>query len=344
MTKRSEKRMKLKKKFFSQDSNSEKPVLNSDNSNNIKSNTHKNKFLNFYHNNYKALLIIPILMLLLSIAQISYQTITTGDFINKDISLKGGITITVPVDTNIDIDILLIQNHLTNEGFQTNVRNLQSAGTTIGFLVESDIDLNDQESLNSLIDAISLKYPLIEEEYSVEGVGASIGESFFKQAMLALLISFLIMAIIVAITFKTFIPSIGVIASAVLDLIVTIAIVNIMGINVSTAGLAALLMMIGYSVDIDILLTTNVLKRKEGSIFEKIAKAFKTGVLMSFTTFIAIIVALFITSSEVIKQIMIILLIGLLVDQVSTWIQNVGILRLYLNNLEKKKKENQNEA
>jgi len=31
-----------------------------------------------------------------------------------------------------------------------------------------------------------------------------------------------------------------------------------------------------------------------------------------------------------VKQIMIILLIGLLVDLLMTWIQNVGILRLYL--------------
>ena len=54
-------------------------------------------------------------------------------------------------------------------------------------------------------------------------------------------------------------------------------------------------------------------------------------VLMNFTTLVAIVVGLFVSSSEVIKQIMMILFIGLLVDQVNTWIQNVGILRLYMD-------------
>ena len=67
---------------------------------------------------------------------------------------------------------------------------------------------------------------------------------------------------------------------------------------------------------------------------ERVLGAMKTGLTMSCTTLTAIIVALIFVKSAVIKQIMIILLIGLLVDLIMTWIQNVGILRLYL---EKKK-------
>jgi preprotein translocase subunit SecF len=62
----------------------------------------------------------------------------------------------------------------------------------------------------------------------------------------------------------------------------------------------------------------------------------KTGLTMSCTTLTAVVVALIFVRSGVIKQIMIILLIGLLVDLLMTWIQNVGILRLYL---ERKRKE-----
>ena len=64
---------------------------------------------------------------------------------------------------------------------------------------------------------------------------------------------------------------------------------------------------------------------------------------MSLTTLIAVSIALMFTQSEIIKQIMIILLIGLIVDLINTWIQNVGILRLYLERKAKKqaKKETQ---
>lgn len=293
----------------------------------------KNKILDFYDKNYKILLLIPIIMFVLALGQIGFQIAQTGSFIDKDISLKGGVSITVP--TTQAVDTILMQNALSEKGFETNVRNIGSSGKTVGFLVESGIDFNDKELSDKLIAAINEISP-VGDDYSMEGVGASIGSSFFKQAMIALLFSFIIMAIIVGINFRTFVPSAAVILAAVADIVITVAIANLLGIKFSTAGIAALLMLIGYSVDTDILLTTRVIKRREGTVFERVLSAMKTGMLMNFTTLVAITIGLIISSSEVIKQIMMILFIGLLVDQVSTWIQNVGILRIYMD---KKKQE-----
>ncbi len=334
MTKRAEKRLRQKKKLLL---NEQQPSTQEEVSTQQPKSSKQNYFTDLYINKYKLLLLIPLILFVLALVQISYQVASSEDhyFINRDISLKGGVTLSFP--TEIPVDTVFMQDHLSKKGFSTNVRNVQSGGRTIAFIVESGLDLNDETAINSLVLAIGEKFNVVEDDYSTEGVGASIGKSFFKQTMIALLFSFILMAIIVAITFKTFIPSVAVIAAAVADIVITIAIVNIIGINISTAGLAAFLMLIGYSVDTDILLTTRVLKRKEGTVLKRIFSAFKTGILMNFTTFIAIVIALSITSSDVIKQIMIILLIGILVDQVSTWIQNVGILRWYLENKEKSK-------
>ncbi|MBS3118721.1 hypothetical protein J4417_03500 [Candidatus Woesearchaeota archaeon] len=95
-------------------------------------------------------------------------------------------------------------------------------------------------------------------------------------------------------------------------------------------------MLIGYSIDTDMLLTSRVLKRKEGTEIEKIIGAVKTGLTMTITTITAVIVSLIFIESEIVKQIMLILLIGLFVDMIMTWIQNVGILRLYLEHQRKK--------
>ena len=118
--------------------------------------------------------------------------------------------------------------------------------------------------------------------------------------------------------------------AAASDIIVTLAIFNLTGMKLGTAGIAAFLMLIGYSVDTDMLLSARVLKRREGTVMERVLGAMKTGLTMSATTLAAISVALFFVQSEVIKQIMVILLIGLIVDLLMTWIQNVGILRWYL--------------
>ena len=143
------------------------------------------------------------------------------------------------------------------------------------------------------------------------------------------------MGIVVFIYFKTFAPSMAVILAALSDIVVTLGVFNLTGIKLSTAGIAAFLMLIGYSVDTDILLSTRVLKRKEGSVMDRVYSAMKTGLTMSATTLSAVLIALIFVQSEIVKQIMIILFIGLLVDLIMTWIQNVGILRLYL---EKKRK------
>jgi len=56
---------------------------------------------------------------------------------------------------------------------------------------------------------------------------------------------------------------------------------------------------------------------------------------MSATTISVVILALIFSQSDTIRQIMIILLIGLVVDLIATWIQNVGILRIYLDRKQK---------
>ena len=109
--------------------------------------------------------------------------------------------------------------------------------------------------------------------------------------------------------------------------------------KISAAGIAALLMLIGYSVDTDILLSTRVLKRKEETEMERIYGSIKTGMMMLATAIVAALTALLVTKSEVIRQIMIILLVGLVIDAINTWIQNVGILRIYLERKARKRNE-----
>ena len=85
-------------------------------------------------------------------------------------------------------------------------------------------------------------------------------------------------------------------------------------------------MIVGYSIDTDVLLTNRVYKEKGFDYFEKTFFAFKTGLLMSTTTLIAGLSAILLTNSDVISQIAIILVVGLLVDFISTWFMNASIL------------------
>ncbi len=95
-------------------------------------------------------------------------------------------------------------------------------------------------------------------------------------------------------------------------------------------------MLIGYSVDTDILLTIRVLKRKEGSVDERVKSSIKTGVTQTAIAILAMAIGFFMAQSDIIRQIMLILIVGLSADLIFTWIMNVGLLRYYLEQKEKK--------
>ncbi len=279
--------------------------------------------IEIYDTKYKKLLLIPLAILVLAIIQIAVQTATTGDFVNKGISLKGGSTISIiqPADAE------KLQEHLSKTFSDITVRSITDTGEVIGITIESSAQTD--EEIAGLITAIQQKIPT--EDYTVEVTGSSLGKSFFYQTFVSLALAFVLMAIVVFAYFRNFYPSIAVILAAFSDIVITLAIFNLLGEKLSTAGIAAFLMLVGYAVDDNILLTSHLLKRRDANTMITIKRAFTTAITMVSTALVAILAGLLITNSEVIRQIMLILFIGLIVDLMNTWIQNVGILRWYLD-------------
>ena len=142
--------------------------------------------------------------------------------------------------------------------------------------------------------------------------------------------------------FREFVPSIAVIMSAVLDISCALALMALFHIPLSLSSIPALLMLVGYSVDTDIMLTTRILKRKEGTAADRTVEAMKTGLTMTFTTLAALTVMIavsFTSQMFVIFEIATVLLFGLLGDLPSTWLMNAPILLWYAEKKEKKAKE-----
>jgi preprotein translocase subunit SecF len=162
-------------------------------------------------------------------------------------------------------------------------------------------------------------------------LGFFIGKVFLTINPIISALIFLAFAIFLIRTYiKESVPAFAVMLSAFADIIMTLAVVNLIGIKLSTAGIVAFLMLIGYSVDTDILLTTRLLKRKE-SIDKALLGAFKTGTMMTLTSIIAMTAALIVVFpfASVLNQIFTILLIGLGLDLFNTWITNASIIKWY---------------
>jgi len=106
----------------------------------------------------------------------------------------------------------------------------------------------DDTKYQSLTKLVAAKYP----DARIDQIGESFGKTLQDQALLAMILAFIGMAIVVFISFRTFVPSCAVVLSAFADMVMTAAMMNVVGIPLTLGTTAALLMLIGYSVDSDI--------------------------------------------------------------------------------------------
>ena len=281
---------------------------------------------NWHDRHYKTLLLIPLILLIFSFVYLGIFYSKHNDFMLKDISLTGGTSVTINEDLDIQDLNLFLQNKLED----ISIREISdlTTGKKVAVIIETKTEVDiTKEVLEEY-----LGYGLTDDNSSIEFTGSSLSSSFYKQLLIAILISFIFMSIVIFILFKTAVPSGAVVLAAFADIIMTLVTANILGIKMSSAGIIALLMLIGYSVDTDILLTNRVLRRHEGTLNQRLVGAFKTGITMTMTSLVAITIAFFVVRpfSSILSQIFIILMIGLIFDMFNTWITNVSILKWYV--------------
>lgn len=282
---------------------------------------------NWHDRHYKTLLVLPLMLIIFSFVYMGIFYANNQDIFLKDISLKGGTSVTI----NGNLDAVLLEQALLKEFGEVSIREVSDLVT--GEHIATIIQTTQQpEKVKSFLEGY-LGYELVEgENSSFEYTGSSLSQSFYRQLLIAILVSFIFMAIVVFIIFRTPVPSGAVILSAFADILMTLVTINILGIKMSSAGIIALLMLIGYSVDTDILLTNRVLRRQEGSLNERLWDSFKTGMTMTLTSLVAVFVALLIVKSfsVTLTQIFTILSIGLVFDIFNTWVTNTSILKWYV--------------
>ncbi|MCK5233261.1 MAG: protein translocase subunit SecF [Candidatus Aenigmarchaeota archaeon] len=272
---------------------------------------------------YIPLLALSMLLLAFFVGFLAYKQITTGNVVELGVDFRGGtqITFDVPSAPNAnDLESLLSQEL----GADVNVKILRGLKTTVS--LETAMELETDDAI-ALLDSAGVNYSNI----SVQRIGAALGASFFAQAKRAIFLAFFFMAAVVFITFRSFVPSLAVVLAALSDIAAALFGMNLVGIELNLASLAGLLILIGYSVDTDILLSTRILKRGGGdSIDKKIKSAMGTGLTMTTCAIVSVFVLYLVSTSLVLDQIALVILFGLIADLPFTWFQNVGIMKMYM--------------
>lgn len=161
--------------------------------------------------------------------------------LNFGIDFKGGTQVSIQLNDEIskaDVDTIV-------KGYSAD------ASTTISNNNEYEIKSTDLDSdkLSSIMNELKDKYSLEDTALlSQEEIGASVGKELTRNSLLALFAAGVVMLIYVAIRFE-FTFGVAALVATLHDILMTIGVYAIFGIPVNTPFIAAMLTIVGYSMN-----------------------------------------------------------------------------------------------
>ena len=279
--------------------------------------------------NHRILIAIPIILALLSLVLIGLNGLEQG------VELKGGSQAELQLLGSVTPSEL--ESTLDSQLNTNNIKVTSNGNNKV------TVELENNVNSSTFTSAINGKAKVI----SYNEIGPVLSEEAMGQIYIAMLFAFLFMAITVFIVFREPVPSVAIILAALCDILIALGGMSLLKIPLSIASVGALLMLIGYSVDTDILLTTRLLKRREGTVEQRAKNAMYTGLTMSFAAIAAMgilfaVTVLIMPEATTLSNISAVLVIGLIGDILSTWLMNLGILKTYIDWRQSKKQEKYN--
>ena len=273
---------------------------------------------------------IPLALLAVALVVLAALWVTTGTPVPLGIDFTGGTELTVQTDT---------PRGEIGAAFDAQPANIQAAaGTAEPQYIVTFADTGDSTNGSILADQARANLEPtcgnIDEcavVQSRQSTTPRFASSAQDTALVGLVIAFAGMSVLAFALFRSFVPSIAIVISAFSDIAIPLAIMGLVGINLSLGTVAALLMLIGYSVDSDILLNNHILRR-EGGFYESTARAMRTGVTMTLTSLSAMAVmalTAWLFGIELMASIGIVLVLGLATDLLNTYMLNLSLLRYY---------------
>lgn len=187
----------------------------------------------------------------------------------------------------------------------------------------------NREWLKNIVLSTIRKHVPNARDIVVREVTPTLGERFWNTAVWIAIWAIILLTITVLFFFRQAVPSIIMICSAIYDLLGMLALMAIFNIPLTLETITILLMQVGYSIDTDVVLTTHLLKRKEGPPEKRAARAARTGIHMTGTTFVAMLFVYavgYLTRNITVMRIANVMFFGLISDLFVTWLMNASLL------------------
>lgn len=258
-------------------------------------------------------MILSLVLVAVSIGSLSMQGLKLG------LDFTGGTLVEVVYDK--PADLMAVRDTLEKNGYEN--------ALTVNFGSDEDVlvrlpQANNSQLGDELLAALKSDYDGEIDLQRIEFVGPQVGEELREQGGLGLLVALICVMIYVTFRFQ-FKFSIGAVIALIHDVLITLGIFSLLRLDFDLTVLAALLAVIGYSLNDTIVVSDRIREN-----FRKIRKAEPTEVInrsltqtlgrtviTSFTTLL-VLLSLFIFGGEIIHGFATALIIGVFVGTYSS--------------------------
>ncbi len=263
-----------------------------------------------------------ILLILIGLAAMVYNKVTTGKLFNYGVDFAGGTLVQLRFQRPANLDRL--RDALKKVGLRDVV--IQDFGSTREVLIRMEKSSTSLRGLQDRVSAgVKRYYPGNPFEVRrVEMVGPKVGKELKEKGLEAIIFALIGILIYVSWRFE-FRFAVGAVVALFHDVTITAGVFALLHKQMDLQILAALLTIVGYSLNDTIVVYDRIrenmaMKRGEGFVplvNRSINETLSRTILTSLTTLLAVL-ALFVLGSEVIKGFALAMIIGIIVGTYSS--------------------------
>lgn len=248
--------------------------------------------------------------------------------LNFGVDFTGGLLFDITVNNNKNIS-LLRNDFLKNKIEDFNIQSYGNNGFIIrisenSILKQTNRQLTSNEEIQAVKSLINKFFDEDVQYNKIDFVGPQVGKELIIKGLIALILSFLAMLIYISIRFEWKF-GFGAVAALIHDTILTFGIYSIFNINFDLTSIAAILTVIGYSVNDKVVIYDRIreflLKYKHDTLTEIINKSLTTTLrrtLLTSSTTLASLLILAFMGGETLKYFSLVVIYGIVVGTYSS--------------------------
>jgi len=257
--------------------------------------------------------IVSCVLLILSIGIIIIKGL------NLSIEFTGGTNLNISLDKALIGDFRKTLNNSSNEKIEVVEISSSNESLKSNFLLRTKFI--EDESI--IVEPLKESYPELEVK-SIDSFGPKLGAELASSARNAILLALLLISLYIAIRFDRY-YALGSLAALIHDVLITIGILSLLDIEIGITIIAALLTIVGYSLNDTIVvydrirenITKLMNKDRPDIVNQSLNETLNRTVITSITTLVVVVV-LYFYGGAVLKPFSLTLIIGILIGTYSS--------------------------